>query len=486
MAEAKKTSNAGFAIAIWAAILVTVFVAFRSTDLLRLPSLLGNLGGGSLFGGEGILAVVVGAVVSGVVLVAWFGTGTFVFRYLKTESSDNRSRILEVVRNIAVGAAITSLLWFFLGLAGFYSTTAAIIVTLVAFVEGGLSLARVLGSRNENRVLEATAVFDKALLVLMALPLVLGFIGALAPPIAKDTLLYHFALPKAFIVQGNIAFIEGNVASYLALGTEMHAVWAMLLGNIVSPRAGEAAAGAIVFTFFPLLLGAIYGWGRELGISKRWSLVATLMVAAVPTAFHISSSGYVDLALALFITLAIRSLGQWWRTQDRQSIILIAIFVGAALSIKLTTVFVVAAFALIMLLRARGAKSPVAIAPGSDIDAAAVATASATHTDGEDTQAGSLRSDTGRHCFRWLCGFVAGGCVCFAVVFAKLGGDGFAGLPFLYEHLERCGRGVGCRAVEFVSVDELAIWRSGRQSGQLSYRPASRIGRCSAGESTAV
>jgi len=366
MAEAKKTSNAGFAIAIWAAILVTVFVAFRSTDLLRLPSMLGNLGGGPLFGGEGILASIVGLAVSCLILVSWFGTGTFVFRYLKTERSDDHSPVLEVVRNIAVGAAITSILWFFLGLAGLFSPIAAVIITVVGLVEGGLSFARALGARNEDRVPEKAAAFDKALLLLTALPFALAFIAALAPPMAKDTLLYHFSLPKAFIAQGGSAFIQGNVASYLALGTEMHAVWAMLLGNFVSPRAGESAAGAIVFMFFPLLLAAIYGWARETGISKLWSLVATLTVAAVPTAFHVASSGYVDLALALFIALAIRSLCRWWKFQDTQSIVLIAIFLGAALSIKLTTVFVIAAFALVVLLRARGEKNPVAIAPGSD------------------------------------------------------------------------------------------------------------------------
>jgi hypothetical protein len=143
MAEVDKTGskNAAFLVAIWAAILVTVFVAFRSTDLLRLPSMLGNLVGGALFAGEGILASIVGAVVSCLILVSWFGTGTFVFRYLKTERNDNHSCVLEIVRNIAVGAAITSLLWFFLGLAGLFSPIAAVIITVVGLVEGGLSFA---------------------------------------------------------------------------------------------------------------------------------------------------------------------------------------------------------------------------------------------------------------------------------------------------------------------------------------------------------
>ena len=365
--EAKtRSTNSAIIIAIWSAVLLTVFVAFRSTDLLKLPSLLGNLGGGPLFGGEGILASVVGAVVSGLILVSWLGIGSFLFRYLNIEHGENHSRLLEHVRNIAVGAIVTSLIWFFLGLAGLYSPLAAIIITVIGSLEGGLSLACLRGPKTETRSAEKAAGLDRALLILIAVPVVLAFIAALAPPIAKDTLLYHFAVPRAFIAQGSNAFIDGNIASYLALGTEMHAVWAMLLGNLVSTRAGEAAAGATTFLFFPLLLAAVFGWARELNVSRRWSLVATLMVAAIPTAFHVASSGYVDLALALFVTLAVYALTRWWRTLETSSLVLVAIFLGGALAVKLTAVFVIAAFALIVLLRARG--ESFATAPGSDME----------------------------------------------------------------------------------------------------------------------
>ncbi len=352
-------------VAIFAAALLVVFIAFRGSDLLKLPTLVGNLGGGPLFGVEGILASIVGAVISGLILVSWFGTGTFVFRYLKIERGENHSHVLELVRNIAVGAIVTSLIWFFLGLAGLYSPLAAIIVTVVGFVEGGISLARVREAKSESRVPEKATGFDKALLLLIAIPVALAFIAALAPPIAKDTLLYHFAVPKAYIAQHSNAFIEGNIASYLALGTEMHAVWAMLLGNFLSTRASEAAAGATTFLFFPLLLAAVFGWARELDISRRWSLVAVLLVAAIPTAFHVASSAYIDLSLALYVTLACYSLTRWWDTLATGSLVMVAIFLGGALAVKLTTVFVIAGFVLVILMRAR---------------------------EGKDTQAGSLRS----------------------------------------------------------------------------------------------
>ena len=253
----------------------------------------------------------------------------------------------------AIGAAIWSVIWFFLGLFGAYSGIAAIAAVLAGLALAVMSLRRVRESKAESRVPEKPSGFDKALLVIIAIPLGLAFIASLAPPVAKDTLLYHFAVPKAFIAQHSNGFIQGNIASYLALGTEMHTVWAMLLGGMFNPRTAEVAGGVVVFSFLPLLLAAIFGWSRETGISRQWSLIAVLAVATIPTAYHVASSGYIDIALALYVTLAICSLSRWWKSQENGSLVMISIFLGAALAIKLTALFVFAAFLLIIVTRAR-------------------------------------------------------------------------------------------------------------------------------------
>lgn len=341
---------------VWAAALIVAYFAFRGSDVGNLGTLVGNLSGGSWFG-AGITDSILGVLAAGIILVSWFGVGTFVCRYLGIKRAENHSHVLELVRNVAVGVAIISLLWFFLGIAGLYTTVAAIIVTVVCIAAGVLSLARVREAKGESRVPERAALFDKVLLLLIAIPVVLALISAIAPPIAKDTLLYHFAVPKAFIAQGSNAYIDGNIASYLALGTEMHVVWARLLGGIFNERAAEVAGSVTVWLFFPLLLAAVFGWAREMNVSRRLSLISVLAVAAVPTAYHVASSGYTDIALALYITLAIYGLCRWWREPSRGLALAIAILLGAALAIKLTTVFVIAAFALVVLLRARNAEN---------------------------------------------------------------------------------------------------------------------------------
>lgn len=343
------------AIVVWAAVLLIAFFSYRGADVGRIAEFAGGIRG-PFFGFEGLKDSVVGGLSAVFIAFSWFGAGSVLLSFFRKRRSENHSHLLELAMKTAAGAAIWSLIWFFLGLAGLYDPRAAAFSVLAGLACGVYTFKRVREVREESRVPEGFSGLDRVLLALVAVPVVLAAIAALAPPTAKDTLLYHFAVPKAFIAQGSSAFIDGNIASYLALGTEMHAVWAMLVGGMVSERAGEAAAGAINFAFFPLLLLAIFGWAREIGVSRRWSLIALLMAATVPTVYHVAASGYIDLSLALYVTLAIYSLGRWWRSLEKGWLILIGLFLGAALSVKLTTLFVMAAFALIVLLRTRQSK----------------------------------------------------------------------------------------------------------------------------------
>jgi hypothetical protein len=347
---------AAILIAAWAVVLLVAFFANRGSDVGQIGKLIGNLGGGPLFGWEGFRDSFVGGIVAIVILISWFSLGSLITKFVRREQGENHSHVLENVINVAVGAAAWSLVWFFLGLAGAYNTASSIVAIVVGIALALFGFGRLREMRSESRTPEKASGIDWLLFILIAVPVLLALIGSLAPPTAKDTLLYHFALPKAFIAQHSNAFVEGNIASYLSLGAEMHNVWAMLLGGLINARVAEAAAGAVNWLLFPLLLAAVFGWARELNVSRRLSLIAVLIVAAIPTAYHEASSAYVDLELALYVMLAVYGLTRWWRTLGIGWLILAAIFLGAALSIKLTTVFIFAAAALVIIFRAREAK----------------------------------------------------------------------------------------------------------------------------------
>lgn len=357
--EKVENSSSGFAAplltAAWAVICVVAFFANRGNDVGQIGKLVGNLGG-PLFGWEGFRDSFIGGLVAIAIFVAWFGLGSLTTKFVRREQSEHHSHVLEIVISIATGAAVWSLVWFFLGVAGLYSSAVAIIAAVVGIALAISELGRFREMRNESRTPEKASGLDSGLIVLIALPVVLALIGSMAPPTAKDTLLYHFALPKAFITQHSNGFVEGNIASYLALGAEMHNVWAMLLGGLINAHVAEVAAGSVNWLFFPLLLAGVFGWARELEISRRSSLIAVFVVAAVPSAYHVASSSYIDLELALYVLLAVYGLTRWWRTQESGWLILMAIFLGASLSIKLTTLFIFAAVALVIVFRAREAK----------------------------------------------------------------------------------------------------------------------------------
>lgn len=356
------------ALLIWALALVVGFLYSRGEDVGRLSSLLGNLTKETLFDSEGFGASLVGVFTAFLIVAAWYGLGAWIVlllkRFSKGSDDENRSALLDFARACAIGAAVWSLCWFFVGAAGGYSKITAVVSLLI-----GLGLAVFSGLRlwknREATEKGATDLAGKVAFGLILFVLTLTLISAVAPPTAKDTLLYHFAVPKNFIASGGNAVIEGNIASYLALGTEMHVVWAMLLGNLTSFRAGEVAAGITIFAFFPLLLLAIYGWARELGLEKTWAMMAALLVATIPTAYHVAANSYIDLALALYITLAIHAVGRWWRSLQSEWLFYAALLLGAALASKLTTVFAVIALGLVVLLRARSAKNEEVESPNS-------------------------------------------------------------------------------------------------------------------------
>jgi hypothetical protein len=301
-----------------------------------------------------------GVLAAMLVVVAWYGLGAALLGSVRSAVGAGScacppSSALELAAACAVGAGTWSLLWFALGLVGLYRPS-----TALAALAGGLAFAAwaVVGSRRTSSPPRA----ERSALVLVAAPMValpvaLAFVAALAPPTAKDALQYHLALPKAFVDAGGLIDVPDNIANYFALGAEMHGVWAMLLGRIVSTRAGEVAFGAVTFAFFPLLLAAVFGWARERGLGRDWAWLAAAMVAGVPTIFEVAGSGYVDLALALYVALAIRSMARWWATQDRANLAESALALGFALTVKLTAGFVVFVCALIALLRARRTES---------------------------------------------------------------------------------------------------------------------------------
>ena len=342
----------------WWLSLAVAFLLNRGDDVGRLPVLvpafLGALARGPVFGLTGFLSSLAGLLLAGLIGLAWYGLGHAILgRIPWSDGRDSHDeRCFAVAERALLGAAAWSIIWFFLGVVPLYRTPVAALTLLAGLVQAGTALAHARTSRRE-----LARAGGWAALALIVTGHGFALMAALAPPTAKDTLLYHFALPKAYVAAGRALEVPHNIAGYYPLGVEMHAVWAMLLGAPFGPRVSEAAAGAALFLFAPLLVMVVYGWAREAGADRAWGATAALMIAWIPSAYDVAASAYVDLALAAYTALAVRAFGRWWTSLEPRHLFWIIVGIGGALSIKLSTAFLILPLALLGLLRALGTRA---------------------------------------------------------------------------------------------------------------------------------
>ncbi len=340
----------------WWLVLAVAFLLNRGEDVGRLPTLLATslarLAHEPVWGRAGIQSLI-GLLMAGLVGLAWYGLGDAIVRRVDpAEGESGDTPVMQVATRSLVGAGAWSLAWFFLGVLPLYRVSVAALALLVGLALAGRALARV-------RVTAAglARCAGWASLSLVVTGQILALVAAMAPPTAKDTLLYHYALPKTWITAGRAIEIPYNIAGYYPLGVEMHVVWAMLLGAPLGTRVAEAAAGATLFLFAPLLAMTVYGWARERGADRTWAAAAALVIAWIPTGYDVAASAYVDLALAGYSALAVRAFGRWWTSGQPRQLGWVAAGVGGALTIKLSAAFLLLPLALLGLLHALGSGS---------------------------------------------------------------------------------------------------------------------------------
>jgi hypothetical protein len=354
--------------------LAAVFLAGRGAGAERWPSLVGafitSLVGSPVARLGAASESAAGALAAALIVAAWYGLGGVARRLIARAFSDvevdgREPRALAAAEQIAFGAGAWSLVWFAFGVVRWQRTPVAVGALLT-----GLTLAVAPRLRNRKlkagRIEESSARVDgvpegrwltRAAWLLMALPTLLAFVAALAPPTGKDALVYRLALPQAYAAAGGFVDAPHNVYSFLALGAEMNGVWALVVGRLVSARAGEAAFGALAFAYLPLLLMTTYGWAREWRVGRAWSLIAAAMVAGIPSLYQVASSGYADHALALYVALGVRAAGRWWADGRGAWLAAMAVALGCALAVKLIAVFACLPLLVVILLKAREAQA---------------------------------------------------------------------------------------------------------------------------------
>ncbi|MFQ5672309.1 MAG: ArnT family glycosyltransferase [Nitrospinales bacterium] len=163
-----------------------------------------------------------------------------------------------------------------------------------------------------------------AILVFMALTL------ALAPPVATDALVYHLAVPKAYLQRHGLVNLPNNIYSFFPLQFEMVYLFCLMLkGGVLAQLAGLGMT--------LLVLSAMVLFYKR-HFSPRYACLVPVVFFATPTVWWVSSVAYVDAAAAGLLFLSFYAWDRW-RLTDRNGWFLTMItLAGCAVATKLTAI----------------------------------------------------------------------------------------------------------------------------------------------------
>ena len=172
---------------------------------------------------------------------------------------------------------------------------------------------------------------DILLISLISIYLLVNLIGALAPEIEVDALVYHLYIPRVYIQNHRLVYIPYEFRAAFPLGMEMLFTLGMLLSDSV-------LAKLIHFSMGVLSLLATYCFGRKY-MGSRVGLLAATIFYTVSVVGWSSTTAYIDLGTTFFSTLEVFALVNWWHSRRDKWLAVAAVMCGLAMGTKYLGVF---------------------------------------------------------------------------------------------------------------------------------------------------
>ncbi len=185
--------------------------------------------------------------------------------------------------------------------------------------------------------------------ILIAIPVAMSFLSALAPPHQSDALRYHLAVPAVYVQQGGWVFLPDNAFSNFPFAIEMLYALALVFGQDVACR-------LLHWAFFVLTLLTLYAFSKRLQSSSA-GLMAAATLACTPFVPILSSWAFIEMGMTFYFLLTFQCLGLWLESLYRKGgkkgwlgayqlelrperlAVLGGVFCGLAMSVKYTALF---------------------------------------------------------------------------------------------------------------------------------------------------
>jgi len=237
-----------------------------------------------------------------------------------------------------IGLGFTAIIYYqlFTGLMGLlYPVTAAI--PLLAGLAFALRSILRHGSPDDTPPVQRKESVSLLVKVCGAITVVFLFfvlLGALTPETFYDSLNYHTGVPLYWVQHHAITPISHSVYSYFSNNIHVFYGTGLLFGNEITTKLMHVAFGL-------LIMFALYHWSRR-HFSREMGIVAMFIFISVPFVPMVMWKTAIELGLGFFETLALLCALYYVsgeKQNNRQFLVLSAVFCGAAVGGKYFSVY---------------------------------------------------------------------------------------------------------------------------------------------------
>jgi hypothetical protein len=153
---------------------------------------------------------------------------------------------------------------------------------------------------------------------LLAVIIICIAILACVPPVSRDALIHHLAIPKLYLEHGGIYEIPAAKFSYYPMNLDLLYMIPLYFGNDIIPKyihfAFALLTALFIFRYLQKRLGYIY------------ALLGVVVFLSLPIIVKLSITAYVDLGLIFFSTAALFYFLKWVNHEYKLKFLLLSAF----------------------------------------------------------------------------------------------------------------------------------------------------------------
>lgn len=171
------------------------------------------------------------------------------------------------------------------------------------------------------------SIINISLLAALCLNILAILILSCVPPITRDALVHHLAIPKLWLNHGGIYEIPSSVVSYYPMNLDLLYMISLYFGNDIVPK-------LIHFSFALATAWLLFAYLAK-QLDRYYAFVGVLLFLSTPVVIKLSITAYVDLGLIFFSTAGLMKLLRWHADFLRiKHLVMAAVFCGLAMGTK--------------------------------------------------------------------------------------------------------------------------------------------------------